>query len=316
MLDEEDFDRLLTVDDFEVEDAAEAIREMTLSAKAEALLRSFAAAPNRCLTRLQLAQPIGANHENACNSVLGPFASSLIESLNEDVAADWRPYKYFVRFVTAGVQRPDLGRRPDPDPYAFVMRETLARALAVLGVAPLVELSNELAAKLYPEEEPYDDPLDATDDPLADIDAASGQLALLTATERMTVIQARVGQGELRDDVLERWSRGCAVTGVSVCAALVASHIKPWRDSTNEEQIDPCNGLPLIGTLHRLFDAGLITFFDDGLMVVSSFLPDAQLQALGVSHGMRLREARAEHAPFLAYHRAKRFQFESRAGAT
>jgi len=315
MSDDEDDERLLTVDDFEVEDVADTLRDMALTAKAEALLRAFAAAPNRCLTRLQLAQAVGAHHESACNSVLGPFASKLIESLNEDEAAKWRGREYFVNFIVVAVPRPDLGRRPDPDLYAFVMRETLARALAIVGLAPLVELSKEVAEKIYPEDEPYDDPLDVTDDALADIDEASEQLAGLTATERMAIIKARVGQGVFRDEVLQRWEGCCAVTGVTVGAVLVASHIKPWRDSTNDERVDPCNGLPLVGTLDRLFDAGLITFFDDGRIVVSSYLPESQLTALGVSRDMRLRETRAELVPFLAYHRKNQFKLESRAGA-
>ena len=156
----------------------------------------------------------------------------------------------------------------------------------------------------------------ATDDPLTDIEAAGEQLAGLTSTERVAVIKARVGQGVFRDAVLEGWGGCCAVTGVNIDAVLVASHIKPWRDSTNDERLDPCNGLPLIGTLDRLFDAGLITFADDGKIVISSSVPEAQLVALGVSRDMRLREARAALAPFLGHHRSMRFERGLRAAAT
>ena len=308
----EDDDVLATVDSFEVDDVADTLREMTLSPKAETLLRALATAPDRTMTRLQLAQAIGSNHENACNSVLGPFASNLIEALNEDEAEKWRRHKYFVNFVVFGVKRPDLGRRSDPHDYAFVMREALARALAAIGVAPLVELRDALSEEFYGSEEEDAAPLDAIDDPFADIDAAEPEFAGLTITERVSVIKARIGQGVFRNEVLGRWDGCCAVTGVSVGAVLVASHIKPWCDCTNDERIDPCNGLPLIGTLDRLFDAGLITFFDDGRMLVSSMLPKDELSALGVSYGMRLREARAELAPFLEHHRAHRFRLESR----
>lgn len=312
MSDDEEDDMLATVDAFDFDDVADVLREMTLSAKAEALLRAFAAAPNRTMTRLQLAQVIGADHENACNSILGPFASSLVEALNDDEAVKWRRRKYFIHFVVWSVQRPDLRRRADPDDYAFVMREGLARALAAIGVAPFVELSEEISAELYGDDEEEGDPLDAVDDPLADIEDAQPQLAELAPTERLSVMRARIGQGVFRDEVLERWDGCCAVTGVSVGAVLVASHLKPWRDCTNDERLDPCNGLPLIGTLDRLFDAGLITFFDDGRMLVSSVLPEDEFGALGVSHGMRLREARAELAPFLKFHRDHRFRLESR----
>ena len=39
---------------------------------------------------------------------------------------------------------------------------------------------------------------------------------------------------------------------------LVASHTKPWRDSTNEERLDGENGLLLTPTIDHLFDKGFI----------------------------------------------------------
>lgn len=41
-----------------------------------------------------------------------------------------------------------------------------------------------------------------------------------------------------------------------------ASHAKPWRTSSDQERLDPHNGLPLIATLGVLFDRGLIGFAD------------------------------------------------------
>lgn len=303
---------LATVDAFEVQDVADALSDMELSERTSTLLRAFASAPNRCLTRLQLAQSVGADHENACNSILGSFASRLIESLNDDVAEEWRRDKYYVNFVQCSVQRPDLKRRPDPDLFAFVMREALAQALARIGHAPYVALSPELTEIIYPEEEFWEDPLKRVGDPLGDIEEAAEEFVGLSVTERTVLIKARIGQGQFRDDVLAAWDGCCAVTGASVGAALVASHIKPWRVCTNEERLDPCNGLPLIGTLDRLFDAGLITFLPDGLMVISSILPDDELEPLGLSHGLRLRVRRPQSERYLAYHREHRFELESR----
>jgi len=303
---------LMTVDGFDVQSVAETINGMQLTPKTQKLLKAFASAPNRCMTRLQLARAIGSENENACNSVLGTFASKLIAALDEDVAEQWRPHGYFVNFVVDGVERPDLKIRPDPDTSAFVMRDALARALDVVGIAPFVELSDDLKLSMYGDDDEEDwDPLDTTDDPLGDIVAAEEELADLSVTEREAVISARVGQGQFREDVLEAWDGGCAVTGVSVSAALTASHIKPWRVSTNEERLNPSNGLPLVGTLDRLFDAGLITFLDDGRVVISSFVPESQFMALGLAHDLRLREARKELTPYLKYHRNVRFRRES-----
>jgi len=94
----------------------------------------------------------------------------------------------------------------------------------------------------------------------------------LDATTREQLIQARVGQGTFRRDVLDAWSGRCAVTGCAVTQVLRASHIKPWRDSSNDERRDPDNGLPLIANLDALFDVGLIGFDEAGQMLVSSEL--------------------------------------------
>jgi predicted restriction endonuclease len=85
----------------------------------------------------------------------------------------------------------------------------------------------------------------------------------LTTTEKETLIQARRGQGLFRQDVMKLWGC-CAVTGCSVPAVLEACHIKPWSTSTDAERLDAENGLCLVANLHKLFDAGLITFDDGG----------------------------------------------------
>jgi putative restriction endonuclease len=52
----------------------------------------------------------------------------------------------------------------------------------------------------------------------------------------------RRGQGLFKDRVSQIESR-CRITGVQNPVHLVASHCKPWRDSTNEERLNGENGL-------------------------------------------------------------------------
>lgn len=94
----------------------------------------------------------------------------------------------------------------------------------------------------------------------------------IPTTERQALVKARVGQGLFRDQVLSLWSYQCAVTGCTVQEALRASHIKPWSESTDEERLDPSNGLPLVATLDALFDKNLIAFDSKGRMQVSKQL--------------------------------------------
>jgi hypothetical protein len=53
---------------------------------------------------------------------------------------------------------------------------------------------------------------------------------------------------------------------------LRASHIKPWKKSSNDERLDPENGLLLLANIDILFEKGFVSFDDDGCMLVSKDL--------------------------------------------
>lgn len=136
---------------------------------------------------------------------------------------------------------------------------------------------------------------------------SDAQCFSLDATERSALIQARIGQGSYRRSLLELWDGRCAVTGLSVEAVLVASHAKPWRTSSNTERIDPYNGLLLAASVDRLFDKGLIGFADDGHILVSDVLSDADLKCIGLTRSSRLLRIDGRHIPYLTAHRTEVF---------
>jgi len=73
-------------------------------------------------------------------------------------------------------------------------------------------------------------------------------------TEREGLVTSRVGQGAYRRSILFRWNFKCAVTNYSRNEILIASHIVPWKDSTNQERLDRNNGILLSPTYDALFD--------------------------------------------------------------
>jgi putative restriction endonuclease len=129
-----------------------------------------------------------------------------------------------------------------------------------------------------------------------------GELVVLAETERESVIKARVGQGIFRKQLLEMWD-GCAVTGVKLPDLLRASHIKPWRHSTNAERTNRYNGLLLLPQYDHLFDKKFISFEDDGRIVKSPVLDRIPLNQLGINESDHLRDISHAHLPFLRYHR-------------
>lgn len=126
-------------------------------------------------------------------------------------------------------------------------------------------------------------------------------------TIREAIVDARVGQGLFRKCLLDYW-QSCALTGITTPELLRASHIKPWRDSNNAERLDLYNGLLLSASVDALFDSGLISFSDSGVVIISPLLPDYDRHAVGISTYMQLKAIDPRHLPYLDYHRNEIFR--------
>lgn len=126
----------------------------------------------------------------------------------------------------------------------------------------------------------------------------------LNATEKQTVISARVGQGKYRRQLLEKYEGACVVTGINNPKMLVASHIKPWAVCNNMERVDVENGLILSPNIDKLFDYGLISFNNNGRMLISSFVGEDNVNRLYISSEIKAN-LRATHRllSYLEYHR-------------
>ena len=97
--------------------------------------------------------------------------------------------------------------------------------------------------------------------------------ATMKETERQAIIKSRVGQGLFRKELLKKYNETCIITGINEKKLLIASHIKPWAVCTNQERLSPENGLILSPTFDRLFDSGLISFKNNGQIMISKLLP-------------------------------------------
>ncbi len=109
----------------------------------------------------------------------------------------------------------------------------------------------------------------------------------ISETERTAIIQSRVGQGAFRKSLMEKYRGCCIITGIDHPKLLVASHIKPWAVSTNEERLSVNNGLLLSATYDRLFDCGLITFDKMGRLHLSRFIGDENVKRLRLEEDMQ-----------------------------
>ncbi len=123
-------------------------------------------------------------------------------------------------------------------------------------------------------------------------------------TERQAILNSRIGQGVFRTRLIEYWGK-CAVSGAICTALLRASHIKPWKSSTNLERLDHFNGLLLAPNIDAAFDSGLVTFDKQGRIVLSRQIAGTAAYQLHISSKMRIDQKllTSEHQVFLEHHR-------------
>lgn len=124
----------------------------------------------------------------------------------------------------------------------------------------------------------------------------------LTVTQRLQLAKARVGQGLFRKRVIVL-DGACRVTGVTDTRVLIASHIKPWREADNADRLNGNNGILLSPHVDALFDEELLSFEDNGRILVHPSLSPDVLYRWSIDPAQRVEPFRDEQRPFLARHR-------------
>jgi putative restriction endonuclease len=143
-----------------------------------------------------------------------------------------------------------------------------------------------------------------TDDP---IESELKMRIGISETEKLQLVKSRRGQGLFKVNVQLVESK-CRVTGVTQPNLLIASHIKPWSKSNDEEKLDGFNGLLLAPHVDRLFDRGLMSFKQNGELLISPRLDLDVLNKWHISEYLAVGNFRAEQENYLEYHRDEVFK--------
>lgn len=136
-------------------------------------------------------------------------------------------------------------------------------------------------------------------------DALESAIAMRTdigETQKSQIITSRRGQGVFKANVrlVETF---CRVTKVANSKHLIASHIKPWKKSTDVEKLSGFNGLLLSPHIDHLFDKGYISFEPKGSLIISSHLEPSVLDKWQIDKNINVGQFRTEQKVFLEYHR-------------
>ena len=123
-------------------------------------------------------------------------------------------------------------------------------------------------------------------------------------TDRQAIIRARRGQGLFKERV-SKIEKQCRITKVENPVHLVASHCKPWRDSSNEERLNGENGLLLTPSIDHLFDRGFISFEDTGKLIISPVAHQLSLHRMGIEtqEVVNVGDFTSGQRTFLDFHR-------------
>ena len=131
---------------------------------------------------------------------------------------------------------------------------------------------------------------------------------IIDITEKDIISSIRIGQQFFRNKLLKSL-RFCPITGINEIRILVASHIKPWAMSSNQERLDIFNGFVFTPTFDKLFDSGFITFTNDKEILISKELSRENVIKLGIRPYQKIERLPInKRENYLSYHRDKIFK--------
>lgn len=117
----------------------------------------------------------------------------------------------------------------------------------------------------------------------------------------------RIYKNQLKEESSEKLGKVECMLEYLDYPSLVASHIKPFINSTKDEAYDPDNGLLLSKNMDMLFDLGYISFENNGEILLSEELSD-DLQNYLKDYALKSIFLNEKRLKYLEYHRKKVFR--------
>lgn len=192
--------------------------------------------------------------------------------------------------------RKNTGKTPDK-----TIQERAQRCF--VRIAKGVYCTQEFATKLEQDNEGYLEIISKED-------VVFKPIKIPLETEKLSQQKVRVGHDKFRNSLINNLKK-CPITHINDTKLLIASHIKPWALSNNEERLDVNNGFLLSPLFDKLFDksVGLITFTQQKEILISKRLSKENIQRLGIAHRQIIEDLPVMgREEFLEYHKKYIFQ--------
>lgn len=198
-------------------------------------------------------------------------------------------------------------RDKSPKPFVYYGRAEMNRILMKGRGTP-----SEVIFNLFEYSEKYGE--EATEIPVDEKPSIYTEKIIVAKTETQRLTMVRTEQGNYRKAALELWDNKCAVTGVDEPGWLIASHIKPWRESSNEERVNPLNSLILTPNYDKLFDRGIISFSPENGKIILPRIHTHEmwrnLERMHIDDDVHLSHIPDGTDKFLDYHNKRVFGYQ------
>ena len=132
-----------------------------------------------------------------------------------------------------------------------------------------------------------------------------------TVTNRRDPYLHRLYKNQLKEECEEIYGNPMCVLEKISYPVLIASHIKPFINSNENEAYDPNNGLLLSRTIDSLFDLKYISFEDDGSMLFSNRTPD-DVKDFWKHYKLESIVLNQKRKQYLSYHRKLMLETDSK----
>ena len=125
-----------------------------------------------------------------------------------------------------------------------------------------------------------------------------------TGEEKLYLAKHRTNQGRIRDYALQHYGCKCHLYSLKIRSLLVVSHIPPWSESDEKQKADMNNLLLLCSQHDALFDKHLISFDQDGKILINSELDEKDCTLLNINPNLKI-ELSADMEEYMKHHREK-----------
>ncbi len=132
-------------------------------------------------------------------------------------------------------------------------------------------------------------------------------IPVITETESEAKMKMRWGKLKFRNEVAPLWEEQCALCAIKLPDLLKASHAKPWKDCSNDERLDPFNGLLLCRNHAALYEEGLIAFDGQGRLHISSSIQEDDYDMYGLNQRKKIN-IHPENKVYFKWHKRKRMR--------